>query len=51
MAIADLSIAAAGLLLIGVGLWWHDPGASLTAVGAVLLIGTIISRLRRTPNA
>jgi len=50
IAVADLSIALVGLLMIGVGLWWHDPGASLAVVGGVLVVMSVLSRFRGVRN-
>lgn len=50
LAVADLTVAVVGLIAIGVGLWWHDPGLSLTVVGGVLVGLSVLSRMRRMPQ-
>jgi hypothetical protein len=30
-------IAIGGLVLLGIGLWWHDPVVALIVLGALLL--------------
>ena len=50
----DAIIAAAGLALVGVGLWWHDPGWSLAVVGSLLFGGSVLAQLvkrRKPPDA
>jgi len=43
----DLTAAITALAAIGVGLWWIDPAYSLIGVGGVVLIVTLLVRLRR----
>jgi len=45
----DFAISLLGIALIGIGLWWHDPGVALAVVGSVLLIITVATKLRRIP--
>lgn len=45
----DFAVSILGIALIGIGLWWHDPGVSLAVVGSILLIVTVATKLRRTP--
>lgn len=46
----DLAIAILGLILLGIGLWWIDPGWSLAVVGGVLFICSIVAQfVRRVP--
>lgn len=47
MALADLSVAIVGLVLIGVGLWWISPGLSLAVVGGALFITSIVAQLTK----
>ena len=48
MAVADFVIAVIGLLLVGVGLWWLHPGLSLSVVGSVLFITSIVAQFARS---
>lgn len=47
MAVADFVIAIIGLLLAGVGLWWLNPGLSLSVVGGVLFVTSIVAQFTR----
>lgn len=40
-------IALVGLALVGVGVWWISPAASLITVGGLLLGVSLIGALRR----
>ena len=47
VASADLLIALIGLTLLGVGLWWKDPGVSLAVVGGVVFIVSVVAQFRK----
>jgi len=51
LAIGDLICAVAGLAIMGLGLWWKDPGTSLAVVGGCLFIVSVFAQFakRRTP--
>ena len=48
--LTDFGIALLGLMMLGIGLWWHDPGYSLAAVGIIIFISSALAAsLRRKP--
>ena len=47
---SDLICALVGITLIGVGLWMHDPGYALAAVGSIVFVTSAIAAIaRRSP--
>jgi len=48
----DLAIALVGLLIMGVGLWWLNPGVSLAVVGGSLFLASVAAQFakRNTPD-